>query len=290
MEASSQTFHNNEPTKAIKGFIFTIAKNIFLWGYALITIGLFLWVTITAFKENSEIFASPFGMPKSFLFTNFVDAWKHAHMSKFFINSIIVSVGTVLLCLILGSTISYAIARYKFKGNGILYALFILGVTIPLQSLLLPIFFKIENIGLRDTLLGLIVVYTALNLPKAVFLLVGFMRGIAKELEEAAIVDGCDYWKIFSKVILPVSKPGLSTAGILVFIAAWNEYIFGTVLVSSNAARTLPLGLANFQTSYVSDYGLVAAGVVISIIPVLIVYILLQEQIIKGMTDGSVKG
>ncbi|MCT2536674.1 carbohydrate ABC transporter permease [Aquibacillus koreensis] len=267
-----------------------IFKYIFLWGYALITVGLFIWVTLTAFKDNTQIFTNPFGLPESYSFSNFAEAWTGANMSQFFVNSLIVSVISVSLCLFLGATLSFVIARFRFRGNGLLYALFVLGLAIPLQSLILPIFFRMDNIGLRDSLLGLILVYTALNLPKTVFLLVGFMKGIPSELEEAAIIDGCGYWKIFSKVIVPISKPGLATAGILVFIAAWNEYVFATVLISSDAARTLPLGLASFQTSYASAYGLIAAGVVISVIPVLIVYILLQEQIIKGMTAGSVKG
>nr|WP_285890390.1 carbohydrate ABC transporter permease [Halalkalibacter oceani] len=211
-------------------------------------------------------------------------------MSSYFLNSLIVAASTVILCIVLGSTVSFVIARFQFRGNMLLYALFIIGVTIPLQSLLLPIFFKMQSLGLRNTLLSLIIVYTALNLPKAVFILVGFMKSIPKELEEAAIIDGCNYWKMFYKVIMPISKPGISTVGILVFIAAWNEYVFATILVSADVARTLPLGLANFQTSYASNYGLIAAGVLISVIPVIIVYMILQEQIIKGMTAGAVKG
>jgi ABC-type glycerol-3-phosphate transport system permease component len=245
---------------------------------------------MTAFKTNREIFANPFGLPNSFSFENFTNAWTTANMSKYFWNSLIVSITTVALCIILGSTVSFVIARFKFRGNAFLYALFVIGVTIPLQSLLLPIFFKMQNLGLRNTLLSLIIVYTALNIPKTVFILVGFMKTIPRELEEAAIMDGCSYWKIFYKIIMPICKPGLATVGILVFIAAWNEYVFATILISQDVARTLPLGLANFQTSYASNYALIAAGVLISVIPVIIVYIILQEQIIKGMTSGAVKG
>ncbi|MBW4082223.1 carbohydrate ABC transporter permease [Paenibacillus sp. S150] len=267
-----------------------LLKNLFLWGYAVITIGLFVWVTMTAFKENREIFASPFGLPTDYRFDNFVDAWNKGNMSQYFWNSLFVSIFTVLLCIALSSTLSYVLARFRFKGNTAIYALFVLGVAIPLQSLLLPIFFRMDDIGLRDTLAGLVIVNAALNLPKAVFMLVGFMQGIPKEVEESAIIDGCGYGGIFSRIILPMSKPGLATAGILVFISVWNEYVFSTVLVSSNAVKTLPLGLASFQTSFISDYGLISAGVVLSIIPVLLVYVLMQEQIIKGMTDGAVKG
>lgn len=291
MQMSSQTAAAAVPAPSRRrNPVPAILKNLFLWGYAIITVGLFVWVTMTAFKANSEIFSNPFGLPASYRFDNFVDAWTKGNMSQYFWNSLIVSVCTVLLCITLSATLSYVLARFSFRGNGFIYILFVLGVAIPLQSLLLPIFFRMDDIGLRDTLAGLIIVNAALNLPKSVFMLVGFMRGIPKEVEESAIIDGCGYGGIFSRIILPISKPGLATAGILVFISVWNEYVFSTVLVSSNAVKTLPLGLASFQTAFISDYGLISAGVVLSIIPVLLVYVLLQEQIIKGMTDGAVKG
>ncbi|WP_018931090.1 carbohydrate ABC transporter permease [Gracilibacillus lacisalsi] len=265
-------------------------KYLFIWGYFSLTFGLFIWVLITSFKSNREIFSNPFGLPESFNIDNYIFALFDVNMVMYLLNSLIVAVATVLLCFVLGSTVSYALSRFEFKGNTFLYLLFIIGLTIPLQSLIYPMFFKMHTLGLRDTIFGIIIVYTALNLPKTVFLLVGFMKGIPKEMEEAAIIDGCNYWNVFSKVVIPMSKPVLATVGILVFIAAWNEYIFATVLISSDVTKTLPLGLASFQSSHLSEYGLIAAGVIISIIPVLIAYILFQEQIIKGMASGAVKG
>jgi raffinose/stachyose/melibiose transport system permease protein len=274
----------------LKRFTANLFKYSFLWGYFAITFGLFLWVLMTSFKDNGEIFANPFGLPKSFNLDNFIFALTDVNMALYLWNSLLVAVATVLFCFILGSTMSYVLARFHFGGNLILYLLFVIGLTIPLQSLIFPMFFKMHHIGLRDTMIGLIIVYTALNLPKTVFLLVGFMKGIPREMEEAAIIDGCNYWQIFSKVIIPMSRPALATVGILVFISAWNEYIFATVLISSDAIKTLPLGLASFQSSHLSEYGLISAGVIISVIPVLIVYMLFQEQIIKGMASGAVKG
>lgn len=265
-------------------------KYLFIWGYFSITFGLFLWIFITSFKSNREIFSNPFGLPSNFQLDNYIFALVDVNMALYLLNSLIVAVFTVTLCFILGATVSYVISRFTFKGNGFIYLLFIVGLTIPLQSLIFPMFFKMHDLGLRDTLFGVIIVYTALNLPKTVFLLVGFMKAIPKEMEEAAIIDGCNYWNVFSRVIVPMSKPALATVGILVFIAAWNEYIFSTVLISSDAIKTLPLGLASFQSSHLSEYGLIAAGVIISIIPVLIAYVLFQEQIIKGMASGAVKG
>ncbi|MFB5662368.1 carbohydrate ABC transporter permease [Alteribacillus sp. HJP-4] len=281
---------NQDKSKNKKNIMARIFKYLFVWGYFFITFGLFFWVLMTSFKDNREIFSSPFGLPSSLEFNNYIFALTNVNMGLYLWNSLIVSVSTVLLCFFLGTTISYALARFNFRGNLLLYILFIIGLTIPLQSLIFPMFFKMHTLGIRDTLIGLIIVYTALNLPKTVFLLVGFMKGLPKEMEEAAIIDGCSYWSVFFKIILPMSKPGLATVGILVFIAAWNEYVFASVLISSDATKTLPLGLASFQSSQLSEYGLIASGVILSIIPVLIVYVIFQEQIIKGMADGAVKG
>ncbi|MBM7553307.1 carbohydrate ABC transporter permease [Thalassobacillus pellis] len=292
-EERKPVMKNHKPYKTgdtTKKVTANILKYTFIWGYFAITFGLFVWVLMTSFKDNREIFSSPFGLPESIEFSNYIFALFEVNMSMYLWNSLLVALATVLFCFILGSTVSFVLSRFKFRGNFFIYMLFIIGLTIPLQSLIFPMFFKMHTIGLRDTLIGLIIVYTALNLPKTVFLLVGFMKGIPKEMEEAAIIDGCNYWQVFSKVIIPMSKPALATVGILVFISAWNEYIFATVLISSDAISTLPLGLASFQSSHLSEYGLIAAGVIISIIPVLIVYMIFQEQIIKGMASGAVKG
>ncbi|MFZ4453943.1 carbohydrate ABC transporter permease [Salibacterium aidingense] len=289
-EPGSNTPVYVEEKKSLKHHVAKFLKYTFIWGFFALNFGLFLWILMTSFKENSEIFANPFGLPESYNFENFYKVLTEGNMGLYLLNSLIVTMATIFLCMSLAATISFVISRFKFKGKQFMYLLFVIGVTIPLQSLIFPMFFRMHQIGLRDTLLGIIIVYTALNLPKTVFLLVGFMKGIPREMEEAAFIDGCNYWQIFSKIIMPMSKPMLATAGILIFLSTWNEYIFATVLLSSDAVQTLPLGLANFQTDHVSQYGLVSAGIIISIIPILIVYIIFQEQVVKGMTSGSVKG
>lgn len=261
-----------------------------LWCYAGVSIGLFAWVALTSLKENQEIFANPFGWPDTVSFNNYIEAWKGAHISTYFWNSLVVTVASVMLTLFFAATVSFVISRFQFRGNVMLYGLFAFGLAIPLQSLMLPTFLKIDSIGLRDNLLALIIVYTAFALPKSVFLLVGFMKGIPRELEESGIVDGCGYWGIFLRIILPVSKPGLATVAIIEAIGSWNEYIYATVLISKQSLRTLPLGLANFQGEYLSQYGLIAAGAVITMIPVIVLYVIFQGQVVKGLVTGAVKG
>jgi raffinose/stachyose/melibiose transport system permease protein len=273
-----------------RNYSITIMKYTFLWGYALLSLGLFAWVLLSSFKRNREIFRSPFSLPEAFNFDNFTRAWSSANIGKYFWNSIIVSIFGVLFTLLFGAMVAYVISRFKFKGNAFLWTLFAIGMAVPMQSLLLPTFLKMNDLGLRDNILSLIIVYTVFGFPRAVFLLVGFMRTIPKELEEAAIMDGCSYWKSFYKIIIPLSMPGLATLAILDFIGAWNEYVYASVLLASDTWRTLPIGLANFRGEFSSEYGLISAGIIITMIPVVIMYIVFQEQIVKGLATGSVKG
>ncbi|WP_440894869.1 carbohydrate ABC transporter permease [Amphibacillus sp. Q70] len=286
----AQQIEAKNETSSIVRSLPKILKYIFVWGFFLINFGLFAWIIMTSFKDNTEIFQSPFGLPKSFSFENYTTVLTDGNMALYLWNSFIVTIVTIVICLILGTTMSYVLSRFQFRGRQFLYLLFVIGITIPLQSLIFPMFFRMHELGLRDSLFGIIIVYTALNLPKTVFLLVSYMKGIAGEMEEAAIMDGCNTWQIFSKIILPLSRPMLATSGILIFLSTWNEYVFATVLISSDANATLPLGLANFQTEYISQYGLISSGIIVSIIPILIVYILFQEQVVKGMASGAVKG
>ncbi|MDF2926884.1 MAG: hypothetical protein K0R57_5798 [Paenibacillaceae bacterium] len=265
-------------------------KYIFLWGYALLSLCLFTWVLISSFKTNREIFRSPFGLPEAFSLDNYVRAWNSASIGQYFWNSLIAAFFGVTLTLVFGAMTAYVIARLPFRGSVWLWSLFAVGLAVPMQSLLMPTFMKMINLGLRDSLLSLIIVYTVFGFPRAIFLLVGFMRSIPKEMEEAAIMDGCSYWKSFYKIIIPLSVPGMATLAILDFIGAWNEYIYASVLIVSDTWRTLPLGLANFRGEYSSEYGLICAGIIITMIPVVIIYIVFQEQIVKGLAAGSVKG
>ncbi|MBD2845560.1 carbohydrate ABC transporter permease [Paenibacillus sp. IB182496] len=251
---------------------------------------MFAWIFAGSFKNNREIFRSPFALPERLSFENYIRAWESANMHAYFWNSILVSTASVILTLAIASMVSYVIARFTFRGNFWLWGMFVIGLAIPMQSLLLPTFLKMNSLGLRDHLLSLIIVSGVFALPKSVFVLAGFMRTIPAVLEEAAIVDGCSYWRMFYKIILPLSMPGIATLAILDFIGAWNEYVYASVLISSDHLRTLPIGLANFRGEFSSEYGLICAGITITMIPVVLVYVFFQEQIVKGLVSGSVKG
>lgn len=268
----------------------TVLRWILTWGLALFVLLLLAWVAITASKTNSEIFANPFGLPQTWSFDNVVQAWQVGGLGTAFVNSGIVAVVSVALGLLLACGVAYAITCIPFRGSSILYLAFAVGLGVPLQALIIPTFLKMTDLGIRDSIWSLILIYAVFSLPKAVFLLAAFMNEVSSELREAAAIDGAGHFRTFGRVVLPLVRPALATVGIIEFIGAWNEYIYASVLVTDPGSRTLPLGLANFQSEYASSYGLVAAGIVISIIPVIIVYILFQRQVVEGLSSGALKG
>lgn len=256
--------------------------------YALIAITPFLWIISNSLKDNSEIFASPFALPKGFKISNFAEAWSTAKIGTYFFNSVFVSVLAVGVMLVLAAMASYALCRILPSGK--LYTYFTLGIMIPIHAMLIPTFIMLRKVDLLNTRPGLAIVYCAANLSLSIFILVGFMKGLPKELEEAASIDGANIFRIFFSIILPISKPGIATIGTLAFLNTWNDFLYSQVLISSPTLKTLTQGIANLKGQYSTDYGLMCAGLVIAIIPVTVIYILFQEQVVKGMTAGAVKG
>jgi N-acetylglucosamine transport system permease protein len=187
---------------------------------------------------------------------------------------------------------SYSLAKYKFKGSSLLYYLFLAGLMFPIFLGLVPLFFLMKHLALLNSHLGLILVYAAFGLPFTVFVLTAFFRTIPTTIMEAGIMDGCSHFRLYWSIMLPLAKPGLTTVGIFTFISIWNEYILALVLLSSSHLRTLPLGIAvlQFVQFYEVDFGTLFAGLVIVMLPTLVCYIILQNQITKGITVGAVKG
>lgn len=272
----------------IKTYTYKIIQWFILIVLAFTTIYPFIWLFLNSFKEQFEIFSNPFGLPKKWLITNLIGAWDKANINVSLFNSIFICFTAVILILVISAPASYVIARRWVSDK--VYAFFTLGIMVSVHAVLIPTFSMLKKAGLYDTHLGLILVYTASNLALAIFILVGFMKGLPVELEEAATIDGCGYLKTFLKVILPISKPGLATVGILTFLNCWNEYLFAFVLIGTPAKKTLTQTIMGLQGQYNSNYAMLCAGLFISILPVLIIYVVLQENVIKGLTAGAVKG
>lgn len=262
----------------------------FLTIYAILTLFPLLWLVISSFKTTGEFFNSPFGLPTSWQFSNYATAWKSSKMGTAFLNSVIVSVASLAITLFVSSLAAYVLARLKFRFKGIILTFFVIGMLIPIHSTLVPLFILMKQVGLLNSYWALILPYTAFALPTAIFVLTAYLSSVPKEIEEAAYIDGTRLWGVFWRIMLPISLPALSTVIILSFLHFWNDFSFALVFISKSSMKTLPLSIANFADGYQTDYGLTLAAMTIAVIPTIAVYLAFQEQVMKGMTAGAVKG
>lgn len=270
--------------------LFKVMAYTFLSLFAIMNIIPIFWMIVNSFKEEQEYAANPFSFPTTLHFSNYTKAWEIANMNIYFLNSLLITFVSLVVTVLLGSLAAYFLARFTFKLRGFTYALFLLGMLVPIHATLIPIFLIMQKLNLIDTYLSLILPYTAFHLSLTVFILEGFMRGFPKDLEESGIMDGAGVFRIFWSIILPITRPAMATVVILNFIYNWNEYLFALVLITSNALKTLPLGLANFVGVETASYTLQMSALTIALVPILIFYLLLQKQLVTGMTAGAVKG
>lgn len=249
-----------------------------------------LWLVISSFKTNLELLTGAFSLPAVWQLGNYANAIRVAGLPRLFVNSLIVSSLSMALNLAFCSMAGFVLAREWFRGRELLLNLIVAGVLVPVIALMVPYFRLITVTGLYDSLFGLALTYAAINVPVSVFLLHGFMRGVPRELEEAAVIDGCGFAGRYARVMVPLSQVGLVTAGTFVFLFSWNEFIYALLLTSSVAARTLQLGIRFFVSQFFTDYTSMFAAITLAIIPSILVYVLLHERIIRGLTAGAVKG
>jgi len=252
-----------------------------------------IWTLLDALKNNEQFFLNmPWALPKlPLLWSNFSYVWSKYNFSTYFLNSIVVTTGSTLLGMILSAMTAYVLARYAFKGGKLLFTLYISSMMIPFALALIPLFFLLNDLHMVNTRIGLILVYASLNLPFGIFLLVGFYKTLPKEIEEAAVMDGTSHYGTFFRIMLPLSQPGLITVLITSMLNNWNEYFLGVVLTNDPGKYTLPIGLAVMQAEmqYRVEWGPLFAGLLVTMVPTLIVYIVFQRQIANGITAGAVK-
>lgn len=270
----------------------SIILNAFLLLWAAIVIFPMIWLTYTSFKTDQEIFFSPWALPEVLQWSNFQRGWVEAHIGEYFINSFIVVLPSLALILILSAMTAYVLARFPFVGNRLVFYTFLAGMLFPVFLALIPLFFLVKDLGMLNTYQGLILVYVAYSLPFSVFFMTGFFRTLPSELHEAAIIDGANQYQVFFRVMLPLAQPGLVSIGIFNFLGMWNQYLLPVVLMTIPARYVLTQGLAYmlFQQFYQNDWSALFAAVTMIMIPTLIVYIIFQNQIQKGITVGALKG
>nr|WP_242403861.1 carbohydrate ABC transporter permease [Paenibacillus pini] len=261
-----------------------------LLAYAAFTLYPLYWLFISAFKTNEDFFNHPYSLPLVWMKENIVRAWNLGHMGRAMMNSTLVTVSSVILTLVLGILAGYVLSRFQFRFKKVVVVLFLTGMLIPIHSTLVPLFLMMKKIGLLDTYGALILPYTAFELPIAIFLAIGYLASIPREIEEAAMIDGNGWWGVFGRIIFPLCTPIVATISILAFLRFWNDFSFALVFINSSALKTLPLSLALFSDGFGTDYSLTMGAMAIAVIPTIIIYLILQEQIMQGMVAGSIKG
>lgn len=267
-----------------------IVSWIILIFFLLYTLGPMLWLILASLKTNTELMGSPFSLPAKLQIANYINAFKVSGLGVLFLNSVFISISATLLNALISCMAAFVLSRFTFKIREIIFTMFVVGVLIPINALMVPYFTLITKLNLYDKRAALIIVYAAVQLPISIYIIRGYMMTIPTELEEASIIDGCNFYKRFTKIILPMSRTGIVTAATFEFLYCWNEFIYSMLLTSSQKVRTIQLGIRYFTNQFTTDYVSMYAAIVISIIPSIIGYIIFQDQIISGLTSGAVKG
>ena len=289
--ASSQSHLRQRLMDLVKKWAGHIPAYLILGLWSLFTLFIILWVMLSSLKSTKELFADVWALPGQLRFENYVKALFAADLNIYFLNSLAVVLTSVVVILILAAPASYILSRKKFKGSNLVTLLFIAGIGIPLPLLFIPLFIIMTSLAINNTLVGLGVLFVALSLPFTVYMLTGFFGSLPVELEEAAIIDGASDFQVFFRVMLPLGLPGLITAAIFNFIGLWNEYQLALVFLNDPNKSTLSLGLYSLSNGmqFTGDWVGMLAGVVIVMIPTIILYVVLSERMISGITMGAVK-
>ncbi|MFD7550211.1 MULTISPECIES: carbohydrate ABC transporter permease [unclassified Streptomyces] len=277
--------------KKSEGQVLNVFSHGILIVWAILVVMPLLWAVMTSFKDDKSIFRSPWALPDKLHFENWSRAWTEANMADYFLNTILVVGGSLIGTLVLGSMTAYVLARFEFPGNRFLYYLFVGGMSFPVMLALVPLFYVVNNMGLLNTIHGLILVYIAYSLPFTVFFLTSFFRTLPSSVAEAAFVDGASHTRTFFQVMLPMAKPGLISVGIFNFLGQWNQYMLPTVLNTDPEERVLTQGLVQLAVSqgYKGDWSGLFAGLVMAMLPVLAAYVVFQRQVVAGLTAGALK-
>lgn len=275
----------------IKNKIPRFVRSMLLLLWAVIQLFPVYWLFTFSLKSNREIFGeNVIGLPREWLWENYEKALTVGHMLKYFMNSLIIAGGSILVTTVAALMAAYALGRLIWKGRNLANALFMLGLTIPIHAAMLPIFLIMKNMRLLNTYQSLILPYAAFSLAMAILVSGSFLQSIPEELEEAACIDGCGTYGIFFRVTLPLMKPAFSTVAIFTFLNAWNEFMFAIVFVSDSRYKTLPVGIQELFGQYMSDWGPVGAALVIATFPTLLLYCFMSGKIQESMIMGAVKG
>ncbi len=269
--------------------VFITLMVLIMFMYVILIIYPLVNMFFSSFKNNRAILTNPFSLPITFSFSNYKIVWIDKGFYRYFANSVLVTTVSMVLVLLFGSMASYGISRYTYKLNILVYMIFLSGIMLPLKAAIIPLFLLIKTLGLINNMVSVILIFIAMALPSAVFILAGFMKGVPVELEYAAKIDGCNDLKIYSHIVMPMVAPAIALVTIYNAVPIWNDFFFPLVFLQSDKIKTLPVGLSTFFGQHSTDWSLLFTGLSIAIIPMLLLYLFMSKYFIKGMTAGAVK-
>lgn len=263
----------------------------FLWliAYAICIIYPLIWMVISGFKTNKELFLNTWALPKKFLWSNYKQAWD-VGVGRFFLNSVFVTSVSVTATILISSCCAFALSRFEFKGQNIFLVLIIGGLMLSPQVSLISLYKLLQTLKIYNTYWALIIPYIAFRIPFTTFLIRTYIMTLPREVEDSAYIDGCNSWGVFWRIILPMSKPIIATSALLAAMSIWNEFMFALVFIENSKLKTIPVGLMNLRSTLSTNWTVLLAGLSISVFPMILLFIIFQKQFIRGITSGSVKG
>ncbi|MCR2807429.1 carbohydrate ABC transporter permease [Paenibacillus soyae] len=276
-----------KPIRIKPGVVFIY---VILFGWALTTIYSMFWIVNNSFKLSRDVMNQSFTLAFDPVMDNYTNAFDRINIGKSYLNSLIMSGSTVLLVLLFGGLAAYVLSRFQFRGRRALFSILYASLLIPAFATVVPVYELVIKWKIVNTYLGLIFPQTAGNLTFAILVLAGYMSTIPKELEEAAFIDGCNRWSLFTRILFPISRPAFASAAIFVFLWSYNDLFSALIFVNKETVRPIVALLSEISSQYGTDFGLMATAVSLTVVPVLIIYLFIQKYIEKGLTEGAVKG
>ena len=275
--------------KAAKLFA-DVLRFLFLAFIVIISVVPLAWTLVSSFKTNEEIMASAFCLPATLNFENYILAFKYSPLGTYFFNTAVITAYCIGIGLILFSMSAYVLARFEFRGRNVMLSFLGLAMLVPTSALIFPIYNLMNRIGLYNSKAGLVLVYLAISMPAVLFVLRSYFLTIPREMEEAALIDGSGFFHTYFIIMLPLAKPAMATAAILIFLTSWNDFLYDLMLSSGNNARTVSVALSQFLSLFGIDFGQLFAASFVVVLPSIILYCLLQNKIESALLAGAVKG
>ena len=282
--------NNAVPAKKVGKSIGKVICNGLLLVFSFSCILPMVWIFYSSFKTQAEFTQSSTALPQALNLKNYISVFTQTKLGMYMLNSARNTILSVLIIIVFSFLAGYVLSRYRFRGRSLIYNYFIMGMLIPVHALLVPMYVQLRQSGLTNHWYTLLFPYVAFGLPISIMLIESYIASIPKELEEAAAIDGCGFFRCLFQIVFPLAMPILSTVAIIQFFAVWNEFSFSLILVNSDTLRTVPVGLTMFKSAYTVDYPRLMAGIMTTTLPVMILYFVFSKRIIEGMVAGAVKG